>query len=945
MKPRVFSTFLILFLTISAYSQVPETYYQGSVARSGFIDQASYGPFNIGFNFNFFENTYTEFFVSSNGLVTFGAGSASATEQPIPTATVPNNFIAPFWDDLTVSTAGNILYTTIGAAPNRKLIIQFRNMGFYPSPAYMGTFAVILFETSGKIQAQYRLLVLKDNDRSLGSSATIGIENSTGTAGVQYAYHQAGAVNTNKAISFTPSGSTYLMDDDAIYEGVYLTTNVTLPEPAITTLLNPAEDAVTGTSQTFSWAESQYAASYSLKVSTSPTLSGAVSYDAGANLSHTVTGLNVNTTYYWGVFALNTTGLTWSEIKKFTTSDNPPLVAVPQTVFAQQGQDKTITLEYTGGDASAKTAVITSLPLSGELYQYSGGTRGDLITTVPANVTDPGRKVIYFASGSTGNGAGNFNFLVHDDTGDSSPVTITVNIIPAVVPNFLLVARSTTFVEIQFDQEMADPAGNEDQFTLTVNGTPMAITSVSLKPGDINTIMLTTASPLTGTETLLLSYTQGTVAGTSGEQIYPFTDQPVTLRAQTITFDEIPPKKLSDPPFTLAAVASSGLVITSYTSSNQTVATISGSTVTTHSLGVSNITARQAGNATYAPAKYVRTLVVGKEPQTIDFTAIPEKTYGDEDFALEAVASSGLPVTFSINNPSVATLTGNMVHITGGGTALVTASQAGDAAYNPAEDVVLTLTVNKAVLTLTADDKTRPYLDPNPELTWSISGFLFDDDDSDIDEMPVIGTSATQESPGGEYPIEFTEGEDNCYSFSFETAVLTITKIDQTITFSTYPSRLQVGDTYTLGATSTSGLTVLFESLDPSNATVSGDELTGVFKGTARIKAYHPGNESYTAAEAIALVDIHSTHRDILNLFTPNNDGINDLWELPEINNWGACDVKVYNRWGQLVYSMNNYNNSWDGSSDGKNLPEGAYYFIIKTENSGDIKGTVNIVR
>ena len=97
MKPRVFSTFLILFLTISAFSQVPETYYQGSVARSGFIDQASYGPFNIGFNFNFFENTYTEFYVSSNGLVTFGAGSASATEQPIPTATIPNNFIAPFW--------------------------------------------------------------------------------------------------------------------------------------------------------------------------------------------------------------------------------------------------------------------------------------------------------------------------------------------------------------------------------------------------------------------------------------------------------------------------------------------------------------------------------------------------------------------------------------------------------------------------------------------------------------------------------------------------------------------------------------------------------------------------------------------------------------------------------------------------------------------------------
>ncbi len=211
--------------------------------------------------------------------------------------------------------------------------------------------------------------------------------------------------------------------------------------------------------------------------------------------------------------------------------------------------------------------------------------------------------------------------------------------------------------------------------------------------------------------------------------------------------------------------------------------------------------------------------------------------------------------------------------------------------------------------------------------------------------MPVIGTSATQNSPGGEYPIEFTEGDDNCYSFSFVPAVLTITKIGQTISFTDYPSRLQVGDSYTLGASSTSGLTVLFESLDPSTASVSANELTGVYKGIARIRAYHPGNESYTAAETFADVDIHSTHRDILNLFTPNNDGINDLWELPEMNSWGDCNVKVYNRWGQLVYSMDNYNNSWDGSSDGKNLPEGAYYFIIKTENSGNIQGTVNIVR
>jgi len=80
-------------------------------------------------------------------------------------------------------------------------------------------------------------------------------------------------------------------------------------------------------------------------------------------------------------------------------------------------------------------------------------------------------------------------------------------------------------------------------------------------------------------------------------------------------------------------------------------------------------------------------------------------------------------------------------------------------------------------------------------------------------------------------------------------------------------------------------------------------------------------------------------------LFTPNNDGFNDYWELPDLAAWGKCDVKVYNRWGKMVFSDPNYNNLWDGTSDGNPLPEGAYYFIIKTENAGMKKGTVNIVR
>ena len=189
MKNRFITILILIIIGIRINAQPAETIYQGTTIRAGYVDDASYGPFNIGFNFTYFGISYSQFYVSSNGLVlfTYDALNPSGTAVAIPDATAPNNFIAAFWDDLVVDGTGKILYTTIGAAPNRKLIIQFSNMGFFTFPAYMGTFEVILHETSNIIQVQYRLIVDNTSTRGQGASATIGLENSDGTAGVQYA--------------------------------------------------------------------------------------------------------------------------------------------------------------------------------------------------------------------------------------------------------------------------------------------------------------------------------------------------------------------------------------------------------------------------------------------------------------------------------------------------------------------------------------------------------------------------------------------------------------------------------------------------------------------------------------------------------------------------------------------------------------------------------------
>jgi hypothetical protein len=185
----------------------------------------------------------------------------------------------------------------------------------------------------------------------------------------------------------------------------------------------------------------------------------------------------------------------------------------------------------------------------------------------------------------------------------------------------------------------------------------------------------------------------------SAQQIVTLTvnDAPVPRQNQTITGLSEMTKTAGDADFELSATASSGLPVT-YTSSDPSIATISGSTVHIVSAGSTIITAHQSGNETYNPAPDVSaTLTVNPAPkqnQTITGLSDITKTVGDDDFELSATASSGLSVSYASSNPSVATISGSTVHIVGAGTTTITASQAGNDAYNPAPDVTATLTVN-----------------------------------------------------------------------------------------------------------------------------------------------------------------------------------------------------------------------------------------------------------
>jgi gliding motility-associated-like protein len=96
----------------------------------------------------------------------------------------------------------------------------------------------------------------------------------------------------------------------------------------------------------------------------------------------------------------------------------------------------------------------------------------------------------------------------------------------------------------------------------------------------------------------------------------------------------------------------------------------------------------------------------------------------------------------------------------------------------------------------------------------------------------------------------------------------------------------------------------------------------------------------YLYIDDVSLIEIDSP---IPNVFTPNLDGINDLFFIDK-NIFQATEIQIFNRWGNLVYHSDN-SFQWDGTSNGDEVTEGVYFYLIKTKNNNSINGFVSLIR
>jgi hypothetical protein len=244
--------------------------------------------------------------------------------------------------------------------------------------------------------------------------------------------------------------------------------------------------------------------------------------------------------------------------------------------------------------------------------------------------------------------------------------------------------------------------------------------------------------------------------------------------------------------------------------------------------------------------------VAGKLSQTITFPPISDKTFGDPDFAPGASANSGLPVAYGASG--ACSLSGGNVHLGGSGSCTITASQGGDATYDPAPDISRSFAIAKAGQTITFAQPASPQI---------------------YDSSFAVGASASSglgvsivASGGCSYNgmtglVTMTSGTGSCVltasqsgNANYDTAadvVRTVgaAKAGQSITFVS-PSATYGDSDSPLGATASSGLAVSYVGTTPAICTAVGGDLHIVSAGSCSITANQAGNDDYLAAADVS---------------------------------------------------------------------------------------------
>jgi hypothetical protein len=332
---------------------------------------------------------------------------------------------------------------------------------------------------------------------------------------------------------------------------------------------------------------------------------------------------------------------------------------------------------------------------------------------------------------------------------------------------------------------------------------------------------------------------------------------------QTITFDAGLGTVEIGGTYAPSAASSSGLPVTfSIAGVSAGVCSLAGGVVSLNAAGDCTINADQAGDPSWKPAPQAQlTVTVPRRTQSITFGSGPDDPAVGGYYTPSATASSGLPVTFSID-PSTASqcsIVGGVVFFEAAGDCTVNADQAGNGTYDPAPRAQQTFTIRKLGQTISFG---APPADPRVSFSYTPSATatsgLTVEFSIDSASLSVCSVDAADGSvrfdAAGVCTVNASQPGNGTYAAAPGVQqTFTIQRRTQSISFISTPTGLTVGGTYNPVAVATSGLPVTL-SVDTASAlicSISGNTVSFVAIGLCKVNADQPGNGTYLPAATV----------------------------------------------------------------------------------------------
>ncbi|HRH39594.1 MAG TPA: gliding motility-associated C-terminal domain-containing protein, partial [Flavobacteriales bacterium] len=213
---------------------------------------------------------------------------------------------------------------------------------------------------------------------------------------------------------------------------------------------------------------------------------------------------------------------------------------------------------------------------------------------------------------------------------------------------------------------------------------------------------------------------------------------------------------------------------------------------------------------------------------------------------------------------------------------------------------------------------------------------------SDINDPNASVTSAAF----GAFEITWTVNTGNCIA----TDVVTVNFINPEIGLSVDagPDQdLDVVNFSQLGGSATHGAITNWWLLSGGGNVIAPSDLNSNVVDLALGDNYFILTASLGQCSSVSdTVMIHVDDLFIPEGYSPNGDQVNDKWEITGMAAFPNSNVKIFSRWGQLVYDSDNYQNQWDGSSNnGHPLPDDTYFYVLNLSGDRAYNGAVIIKR